>query len=116
MALAREATALLHGRSSAQAAAETSRKTFEDGAAAEGLPSIGVSAARLAGGLPLFDAFIEAGLIASKGEGRRHIAASALKVNDVPCTDERALSQADVRDGAIKLSVGKKKHALVRIE
>lgn len=114
--LANEATALLHGRASADAAAETSRKTFEDGAAAEGLPSIAVDAGRLGGGLPALDAFIAAGLIASKGEGRRHMAASALKVNDAPMTEERALLPADLKDGAIKLSVGKKKHALVRVE
>ena len=113
--LANEATALLHGRAAAGAAAETARKTFEDGATAEGLPAISVAAARLAAGLPLLDAFIETGLIASKGEGRRHIAASALKVNDIPSTDERALTAADVKSGVIKLSVGKKKHALVRV-
>ncbi len=113
--LANEATALLHGRAAADAAAETARRTFEEGAAAEGLPSIAVDAGRLAAGLPLLDAFAEARLIASKGEGRRHIAAGALKVNDEPVVDERALGAADVRDGAIKLSIGKKKHALVRV-
>jgi tyrosyl-tRNA synthetase len=113
--LANEATTLLHGRAAAAEAAETARKTFEEGAAAEGLPSITIDANRLAGGLPLLDAFIETGLVASKGEGRRHIAAAALKVNDVPCTQERPLGAGDVRDGAIKLSVGKKKHALVRV-
>ncbi len=113
--LANEATALLHGRAAAAEAAETARKTFEEGAAAEGLPSITVDAKRFAGGLPLLDAFIETGLVASKSEARRHIAASALKVNDVPCTEERPLGPGDVRDGAVKLSIGKKKHALVRV-
>ncbi len=113
--LANEATALLHGRAAADAAAETARRTFEEGAAAEGLPFIAVDASRLAAGLPLLEAFVEAGLIASKGEGRRHIAAGALKVNDAPAVDERALGAGDVRNGAIKLSVGKKKHALVRV-
>ncbi len=112
--LANEATALLHGRAAAEGAAETSRKTFEDGAAAEGLPAITVAAARIAEGLPLLDAFLETGLISSKGEGRRHMTASALKVNDVPVTEERPLLAADMKDGAIKLSVGKKKHALVK--
>ncbi|MFN3959144.1 MAG: tyrosine--tRNA ligase [Parvularculaceae bacterium] len=113
--LANEATALLHGRAAADAAAETARKTFEEGAAADGLPTITVAAGRLSAGLPLLDAFLEAGLIASKGEGRRHIAASALKVNDDPVGEERPLAAGDLRDGAIKLSVGKKKHALVRV-
>ncbi len=113
--LANEATALLHGRTAAEAAAETARRTFEDGAAADGLPTITIDAAVLAAGLPLLDAFLKAGLIASKGEGRRHIIAGAIRLNDAPCTDERALTPADLVDGAIKLSVGKKKHALVRV-
>ena len=113
--LANEATALLHGRASAADAAETARRTFEEGAAAEGLPSIAVEAERLTAGYSLLDAFVETGLVASKGEARRHIAASALKVNDVPCTEERPLAPRDLKDGAIKLSIGKKKHALVRV-
>lgn len=112
--LATEATAWLHGRAAAKEAAETARRTFEEGAAAEGLPTIIVGAAEIAAGLPLLDAFVRAGLIESKGEGRRHIKAGALKVNDIPCTDERALAAIDMKDGAIKLSVGKKKHALVK--
>jgi len=78
------------------------------------LPTIIVAAAEIAAGVPLLDAFVRAGLIESKGEGRRHIKAGALKVNDIPCTDECALAASDMKDGAIKLSVGKKKHALVR--
>jgi tyrosyl-tRNA synthetase len=112
--LATEATAWLHGRAAADEAAETARRTFEEGAAAEGLPTIIVAAAEIAAGVPLLDAFVRAGLIESKGEGRRHIKAGALKVNDIPCTDECALAASDMKDGAIKLSVGKKKHALVR--
>ncbi len=65
--LANEATALLHGRASAADAAETARRTFEEGAAAEGLPSIAVEAERLAAGYSLLDAFVETGLVASKG-------------------------------------------------
>jgi tyrosyl-tRNA synthetase len=113
--LANEATALLHGRAAADAAAETARRTFEEGVAAEGLPSIAVEAKRLAAGIPLLEAFLETGLIASKGEGRRHMAAAALKVNDEAVAEDRALDTADVKEGAIKLSIGKKKHALVRV-
>ncbi|MEL7486913.1 MAG: tyrosine--tRNA ligase [Pseudomonadota bacterium] len=113
--LATEATALLHGRDAAEAAAETARKTFEEGASAAGLPTIERTADALAAGAPLLEAFIEAGLIASKGEGRRHIKAGALKVNDAALTEERPLSKADVVDGAIKLSIGKKKHALATV-
>lgn len=113
--LATEATALLHGRIAAEDAAITARRTFEEGAAAKGLPTLFVSRAEIEAGLPLLEAFIKADLIASKGEGRRHIKAAALKINDAPCTDERPIAASDLKDGAVKLSVGKKKHALVRI-
>jgi tyrosyl-tRNA synthetase len=113
--LANEATALLHGRAAADAAAETARKTFEEGASAEGLPSVALPRAAFDAGAPLLEQFIATGLIASKGEGRRHIAAGALKVNDIPLTEERLLAVSDLKDGAIKLSIGKKKHALVRV-
>ncbi len=114
--LATEATALLHGREAAENAAETARRTFEEGGAADGLPTIEVAHTDLAAGYPLLDAFAAAGLVGSKGEARRHIKAGALKVNDVACTDEKALTDADLVDGAIKLSVGRKKHALVRVQ
>ncbi|MEX0645159.1 MAG: tyrosine--tRNA ligase, partial [Parvularculaceae bacterium] len=71
--LATEATALLHGRKSAATAAETARQAFEEGAAAEGLPTVLVTRAALAAGIPLFAPFQETGLIASNSEGRRHI-------------------------------------------
>lgn len=112
--LATEATALLHGRSTATSAAETARQAFEEGAAAAGLPTIEVAAAILAAGLPLLEAFASAKLIDSKSEGRRHLAAGALRVNDVALSEERPLSQNDTVGGVIKLSIGKKKHALVR--
>ncbi|MBB5520174.1 tyrosine--tRNA ligase [Amphiplicatus metriothermophilus] len=114
--LATEATALVHGRAAADAAAETARRAFEEGAAAEGLPSVAVPRARLKAGLSPFEPLQATKLIASNGEGRRHIKAGALRVNDVPLTEERPLTEADVRDGVIKLSVGRKKHALVRVE
>lgn len=112
--LATEATALLHGRAAADGAAETARRTFEDGAAAAGLPTVELSSAALAAGAPMLDQFIAAGLIASKGEGRRHMAAGALKINDEAVAEERPLTERDLADGVIKLSVGKKKHALVK--
>ena len=112
--LATEATALLHGRAAADEAAETARRTFEEGAAAEGLPTFAVARGDLAAGYSLLDAFLKAGLIDSKGEGRRHIKAGALKVNDAPCADETPLIAANVVNGVIKLSVGKKKHALIK--
>ena len=113
--LATEATTWLHGRAAAEAAADTARKTFEQGDAASGLPTTDVSAETLAKGYPLLEAFLAVELIASKSEGRRHMSANALKVNNEVINAERALTAADVTDGVIKLSVGKKKHALLKI-
>ncbi|MEO0399667.1 MAG: tyrosine--tRNA ligase [Pseudomonadota bacterium] len=114
--LANEATAMLHGRAAAEAAAETARCTFEEGAKTGDLPTVATSAAELASGVDLLTTFQSAGLIASKGEGRRHIKAGALKINDAPLSEERAIAENDLVDGAVKLSVGKKKHALLKVQ
>jgi tyrosyl-tRNA synthetase len=113
--LAGETTAWLHGRAAADAAAETARKTFEDGGAAAGLPTVDVASAKLQQGYPLLEAFLAAELISSKGEGRRHMAANALKINNEVVSADRALTPADLADGVIKISVGRKKHALIRV-
>lgn len=108
--LATEATALLHGRAAAEAAAETARSTFEQGAAAGSLPSI--TAALPA---PFVDLAVAAGLAASKGEARRLIAQAGLRLNDAVVGDVAlVVTQADLRDGAAKLSAGRKRHVLVR--
>ncbi len=108
--LATEATALLHGRAAAEAAAETARRTFEEGVAAETLPT---HLAALPAGV--VDLLAEAKLVASKGEARRLIAQGGVRLNDVAVTDAAAqVTPADLRDGAAKLSLGKKKHLLVR--
>ena len=115
--LATEATALLHGRAAAEAAAETARRTFEDGALAQDLPSVTLPSAELAGGLGVLAAFQKAGLVASTGEARRQVKGGGLRINDVPVTDERAvLHEGDLRDGAIKLSLGRKRHVLLKVE
>ncbi len=113
--LATETTALLHGRAAADEAAETARRTFEEGSATGNLPTFEVKASGLASGLPIYTPFRETGLIASNGEGRRHIKAGALKVNDEIVKEERELTNNDLSDGVIKLSIGKKKHALVKV-
>ncbi|WP_114393621.1 tyrosine--tRNA ligase [Oleisolibacter albus] len=114
--LATEVTRLVRGPEAAEAAAETARRTFEQGALAEGLPTVEVPASDLAGGLPVYGLLATAGLVASNGEARRQIKQAAVKVNDRPVSDEFAtVSDADLTaDGAIKLSVGKKRHALVK--
>jgi tyrosyl-tRNA synthetase len=115
--LATQATALLHGQDAADGAAETARQTFEQGIAAASLPSVPVEAADLAAGLGVLTAFQRAGLVASSGEARRQVKGGGLRVNDVPVTDERAvLGLADLVDGAVKLSLGRKRHVLLRPE
>jgi tyrosyl-tRNA synthetase len=114
--LATEATALAHGPAAAAQAAETARSAFEDGAAAETLPGITVAASDLAAGIPAFRLFAEAGLVASFSEARRLIRGGGARVNDVAIQDEvHKISAADLRDGAIKLSAGRKQHRLIRV-
>lgn len=114
--LATEATALLHGRDAANEAAETARRTFEEGALAESLPTVGIPRGELEAGLGVLNAFVKAGLVASNGEARRHIKGGGLRVNDESVTDEKmALSAANLTpEGLIKLSFGKKKHVLLK--
>ncbi|MBJ6128006.1 tyrosine--tRNA ligase [Microvirga splendida] len=116
--LATEATALLHGREAAELAAETARKTFEQGALAESLPTIEVPSHVLEGGLGVLAAFGPdyAKLVPSSSEARRQVKSGGLKVNDQTVSDERGtLSLSDVTaEGVIKLSFGKKKHVLLR--
>ncbi|KZB98922.1 tyrosine--tRNA ligase [Methylobacterium radiotolerans] len=118
--LATEATALMHGREAAEAAAETARKTFVEGTLAADLPSVTVPSATLEAGLGVLTAFGPevAKLVPSTSEARRQIKGGGLRVNDVPVTDEKAvLGRGDVTaDGVIKLSFGKKRHVLLRPE
>ncbi len=113
--LATEATALVHGREKARGAEETARKTFEEGSLAHDLPSIVIPEID-AGGVGVLTAFVQAGLVPSTSEARRQIKSGGLRVNDTALTDDRAtLSSADLTSaGAIKLSLGRKKHVLVR--
>ncbi|MGQ2909372.1 MAG: tyrosine--tRNA ligase [Aliihoeflea sp.] len=114
--LATEITAMLHGREAAEAAAETARKTFEEGALAESLPTIELPTAELGDGIGVLQLFVKAGLAASNGEARRHVQGGAMRINDAPVSDDRqVIGPGDVTaDGIIKLSLGKKKHILVR--
>ncbi len=113
--LATEATALLHGREAADRAAATAQETFERGGLGDDLPTIELSASAVAQDTSMIDQFIAAGLCSSKGEARRHIKAGALKLNDQAIKEDRNLATSDIVEGAIKLSIGKKKHALIRI-
>ena len=115
--LATEATALVHGRQAAEEAADTARKTFEEGTLAESLPTVEIQRSDLDHGLGILTAFAEkAGLVASNGEARRQIKAGGLRVNDRAVVDDKAmLTAGDLSaEGVIKLSLGKKKHVLLR--
>ncbi len=111
--LANEATAMLHGRAAAEAAAETARQTFEEGSSAEGLPTILLD---LGKGTGLLHACVAAGFASSNGEARRAVQGGAIRVNDQQISDERFTLRLNLlgQNDAIKLSMGKKKHVLVK--
>ena len=115
--LATEATALMHGREAAEAAAETARLTFEQGTLADDLPSVMVPAAEFEAGLGVLTAFTRAGLVASTSEARRQIKGGGLKVNgDAVTSDAATITAGDLVAGAVKLSLGRKKHVLLKPE
>jgi tyrosyl-tRNA synthetase len=114
--LATEATAQVHGRAAADQAADTARRTFEEGALAENLPTVNSNAILTGPGLGVLNAFVLAGLVSSNGEARRQIKGGGLKVNDTTVTDEKMmLTQSNLTtEGVIKLSLGKKRHVLLK--
>ena len=113
--LATEATALVHDRTAADAAADTARRTFEEGTLAENLPTVEIATAEMTS-LGVLAAFVRAGLVSSNGEARRQINGGGLKVNDTTVTDEKmVLTPATLTpEGVVKLSLGKKRHVLLR--
>ena len=115
IALANAATTLLHGADAAKQSESTALQTFVSGQTAAGLPSVDVTSAELEG-MGILTATTRVSLAGSNGEARRHIKQGALKLNDEKVeTHELTLSAHDVIDGVVKISVGKKKHALLKI-
>jgi tyrosyl-tRNA synthetase len=114
--LATEATALVHGRPAAEDAAATARTTFEEGGLGASLPSVDVPRAEIKAGIGVLAAFVKAGLASSNGEARRAIANNAIMVNDTRITsDKTTIGEADVTaDGVVKLSLGRKRHVLLK--
>jgi tyrosyl-tRNA synthetase len=114
--LANEATALVHGRAAADEAAGTARTTFEEGGLAETLPTVEIQRAQLDGGYGVLTAAVAAGFVASTGEARRQIKGGGLKVNDETVSDEKmALTTKHLTpEGVIKLSLGRKRHVLLK--
>ncbi|GGF32049.1 tyrosine--tRNA ligase [Aliidongia dinghuensis] len=113
--LANEVTALAHGRAAAEAAAETARRVFEEGSTGDALARVEVPRAELESGLGVVELFVRAGLASSNGEARRLIKGGGGRMNDVAITDERQNAGPDDvnAEGVIKLTAGKKRHALI---
>ena len=114
--LADEATKLCHGEQAARSAADTARQTFEQGGAGAGLPTVEVPRAELAKGIPAFEMLRRAGLAASNSEARRVIKGGGGRINDRALESETQIVNLDDigAGGVIKLSAGRKRHALVR--
>ncbi|MGI9381107.1 MAG: tyrosine--tRNA ligase [Methyloligellaceae bacterium] len=113
--LATEVTALAHGREEAEKAAQTATQTFEEGHAAKGLPQTEIARAEVEQGLGILSAFVQAGLAKSNSEVRKLIRGGGVRIDDAPVRDEKALLTLDQFGSGepLKLSVGKKKHALL---
>ncbi len=109
--LATQATTILHGSGAAERAADTARRAFEEGASAEGLPTI---SANLPDGI--LNLAVAAGLVGSNSEARKLIANNGLRLNNTPVSDPKLIVNASAlnHDGVLKLSSGKKKHVLIR--
>lgn len=113
--LADAVTTLCHGAEAAAHARRTAEETFEKGGAGDDLPTFDVPAADLADGVAVIDLLVTTGLAASKGEARRLVRGGGIRLNDAKVEDENATAgTADLADGQIKLSAGKKRHALVK--
>lgn len=114
--LATEATGMAHGRDAAEKAEQTSRQAFEEGSLAADLPSHEIDKDTLAQGIGLLSAFVSAGLCASNGEARRNVKGGAIRINDTQEQDERRILTPNdmTAEGVIKLSLGKKKHVLLK--
>jgi tyrosyl-tRNA synthetase len=114
--LATEATRLCHGEAAAQQAAQTAQQTFEQGSASAGLPTVDIPRAELEKAIPAYELFRRAGLAASNGEARRLIIQAGVSVNDQVVKDATvSVTPADIRDGFIKLSRGRKRHTLIKV-
>ena len=114
--LATEVTRLAHGEAAAESASETARRTFEEGSKAEALPTTDVPRAQLAAGIAAFELFHTAGLAESRNEARKLIKGGGGKLNDSPiASDTATIGAADLdASGTLKLSAGRKRHALIR--
>jgi tyrosyl-tRNA synthetase len=114
--LAFETTKLCHGEAAATLAADTARQTFEQGISGEGLPTVEVPGGELASGIAVLDLLVRANLAASKGEARRLVQGKGARLNDIVVENDALSVNAGhlAADGTLKLTAGKKRHALVK--
>jgi tyrosyl-tRNA synthetase len=113
--LANEITTLLHGADAAQTAEATAREVFEKGGVGDDLPTLTLSHADVQGGISIVQLIVKSGLAASGKEAKRLIAENGAKLDDVPLTDAGLMLDAGAFSSPIKLSAGKKRHALVQL-
>ena len=112
--LATEATTLCHSADAAKTAADTARATFSDKATSAGLPTFRLDNEQLANGIPVIEVVVASGFATSKGEARKLVRGGGVRINDVVVGDESQVITAEDLDAEarVKLSVGKKRHAL----
>ena len=113
--LANEVTTLLHGRAAAEAAEATAREVFEQGGVGDDLPTLELTAEEIGDGLSIVQVIVRAGLAASGKEAKRLIADNGARLNDEGLTDAGLMVTRDMLAQPVKLSAGKKRHALVRL-
>ena len=114
--LATQATAMAHGEDAARIAENAARQTFLTGTVSADLPTINVDESELSQGLGLLEAFVKVGFAKSNGEARRLVQGGGARVNDISQQDINVkLQLSDLVDGVIKLSAGKKRHALIKL-
>jgi len=114
--LANEVTTLLHGAEAAKAAEATAREVFEKGGVGDDLPTLSLSAAELGGGMSIVQIIVKSGLAKSGKEAKRLISENGARLNDAPLTDAGLMIDAAALASPIKLSAGKKRHALVQLD
>ena len=115
MILANEITALLHGADAAKAAEATAREVFEKGGVGDDLPTLTLSHDDIGDGVSIVQLIVKSGLVKSGKEAKRLIAENGAKLNDEPLTDGGLMITAETLSSPIKLSAGKKRHALVQL-
>jgi len=113
--LANEVTALLHGAEAAKAAEATAREVFEKGGVGDDLPTLTLSHDDIGDGVSIVQLIVKSGLVKSGKEAKRLIAENGAKLNDEPLTDGGLMITAETLSSSIKLSAGKKRHALVQL-